>query len=252
MTHLKTNEEIKLMAKAGDITAKAMGAVAKKIYPGIRTIELDKIAEDTISRLGGESSFKKVKGYKHTICATPNDWVVHGIPGEYKLKEGDIVGIDLGSYYKGFHSDMAQTFPVGSISKEAKRFLEVGSKALEEAIKKVKRDNRIGDISSTIQKLVEVGGYSVVRELVGHGIGRQLHEDPLIPGVGKEGKGLKIEKGMVLAIEVIYNKGSKEIQLLPDQWSITTKDGEIAGLFERTIAVTEKGTLVLTRMPTKW
>jgi len=252
MTHLKRDKEIKLMAKAGEITAKAMEAVAKKISPGVKTIELDKIAEDTIAKLGAESSFKKVKGYKHTICTTPNDWVVHGIPGEYKLKEGDIIGIDLGAYYKGFHSDMAQTFPVGEISKEAERFLGVGRTALEEAIKKVNQGNRIGDISSTIQKFVEGGGYSVVRELVGHGVGRELHEDPLIPGVGKEGKGPKIEKGMVLAIEVIYNKGVKEIQLLPDQWSITTKDREIAGLFERTVAVTEKGTLVLTPEPKKW
>ncbi len=249
MIYLKTKNEIEIIHKAGQITAAAMEEVAKNIRPGIKTGELDKIVEDKIKKLGGESSFKKVKGYKHSICATPNDWVVHGIPGNYTLRSGDVIGIDLGAFYKGFHSDMAQTFVVGAVSKEIENFLSVGKKALKEAIKKVKIGNKIGDISSTIQDIVEGAGYSIVRELVGHGVGRDLHEDPLIPGLGKKDTGAQIKEGMVLAVEIIYNQGSQKIQLLDDGWSISTKDGSVSGLFERTVTPTKKGPLVLTRMP---
>lgn len=237
------------MHKAGQITVAAMREVSKKIQPGIKTSELDNIAEGIIKKLGGESSFKKVRGYKHSICVTPNDWVVHGIPGSYTLVSGDVIGVDLGAYYKGFHSDMAQTYVVGKVSEKTEKFLSVGKKALDGAIKKIKIGSRIGDISNTIQEIVEGAGYSIVRELVGHGVGRDLHEDPLIPGVGKKGTGAVIKEGMVLAVEIIYNQGSQKIQLLDDGWSISTKDGSISGLFERTVTPTKKGPLVLTRMP---
>ncbi|OGY26770.1 MAG: type I methionyl aminopeptidase [Candidatus Woykebacteria bacterium RBG_16_43_9] len=249
MIYLKTKDEIKIMHEAGKIAAAAMAEVAKNIRPGVKTSTLDQIVESKIRSLGAESSFKKVKGYKHSICTTPNNWVVHGLPGDYTLAQGDILGVDLGAYYKGFHSDMAHTFAVGKISKEAKKFLSTGETALNKAIKKVKVGGRVGDISNIIQNIVEGAGYSVVRELVGHGVGRDLHEDPLVPGVGKDGGGEEIKEGMVLAVEIIYNRGLYQVQLLSDGWSISTRDGLISGLFERTVAPTKKGPLVLTLMP---
>ncbi|HEX7456297.1 MAG TPA: type I methionyl aminopeptidase [Candidatus Nanoarchaeia archaeon] len=247
MIYLKTKEEIKLIHKAGQIAAAAMREVAGNIRPGVKSSDLDKIAENKIRQLGAESSFKTVDGYKHSICTTPNELVVHGIPGDYVLRNGDILGVDLGAYYKGFHSDMAQTFPVGQVSEEREKFLKVGNLALKGAIKQVKVGGRIGDVSDAIQTVVEGAGYSVVRELVGHGVGRELHEDPLVPGVGKKGAGEEIKEGVVLAIEVIYNQGPPSIQLLPDGWTISTKDGSYSGLFERTLAATKKGPLVLTQ-----
>src|SRR4030067_219952 len=249
MIFLKNKAEIKIMHRAGQIAAAAMSQVAKNIRPGVKVDHLDKIAEKTIHNFGAESSFKKVAGYKHSICITPNDWVVHGIPGDYILREGDILGVDLGAYYKGFHSDMAYTFPVGVVDEDKKKFLEIGRAALIEAIKHVKVGKRIGDISSSIQTTIEDAGYSVVRELVGHGVGRELHEDTLVPGLGKRDTGEEIKEGLVLAVEIIYNKGKPLVQLLPDGWSISTKDGSLSGLFETTVAATKKGPLVLTVWP---
>lgn len=235
------------MARSGAITARTMEEVKTKVRSGITTLELDQIAENKIKQLGGESSFKKVEGYRHSICVSPNDRVVHGIPGNQVLKEGDVLGIDLGAFYDGFHSDMAETVIVGEDKRSARAFLDIGKKALEEALAQVKTGNRIGDISSTIQERIEGAGYSIVRELVGHGVGRDLHEDPLIPGRGKRGSGEKIVAGMVLAVEVIYNEGGHQVQLLEDGWTISTVDGSLSGLFERTIAVTKKGSVVLTQ-----
>ena len=248
MIYLKTKEEIKKMAKAGEIAATAMEEIAKNIQAGVKTSDLDKIAEEKIKTLGAEPSFKKVRDYKYSTCITPNDLVVHGIPGNYILREGDVLGVDLGAYCEGFHSDTAHTFPVGKVSEERKKFLLVGEKALAEAIKKVRVGGRIGDISATIQKIVEEAGYSVVRELAGHGVGRDLHEDPLVPGRGKRDSGEDIRQGMVLAIEVIYNMGKPSIKLLPDGWSIATSDGSLSGLFESTVAATEKEPFVLTKV----
>ncbi|MDP2720894.1 MAG: type I methionyl aminopeptidase [bacterium] len=247
MIYLKTKEEIKIMAKAGQIAASALRQIAKNVRPGVKVNDLDKIADEKIKSFGAESSFKKVNGYQYTICTTPNDWVVHGIPENYVLKEGDILGVDLGAYFEGFHSDLAYTFPVGKVSDERRKFLATGEKALQAAVKKVKIGGRIGDISETIQHTVERAGYSVVKELVGHGVGRNLHEDPLVPGIGKKDTGEKIEEGIVLAVEVIYNQGKPQVQLLPDGWSIATKDGLLAGLFETTVAATKKKPLVLTK-----
>lgn len=235
------------MAKAGQIAASALRQIAKNVRPGVKVNDLDKIADEKIKSFGAESSFKKVNGYQYTICTTPNDWVVHGIPENYVLKEGDILGVDLGAYFEGFHSDLAYTFPVGKVSDERRKFLATGEKALQAAVKKVKIGGRIGDISETIQHTVERAGYSVVKELVGHGVGRNLHEDPLVPGIGKKDTGEKIEEGIVLAVEVIYNQGKPQVQLLPDGWSIATKDGLLAGLFETTVAATKKKPLVLTK-----
>ena len=248
MIYLKTKEEIKIIAKAGKIAAAVMKEVAKNIRPGAKVSDLDKIAEKKTRSLQAEPSFQKVAGYRHSTCITPNDFVVHGIPGDYILCEGDILGVDLGTYYQGFHSDMAQTFPVGKVSQEKKQFLLAGEKALTEAIKQAHVGGRVGDISYAIQTIIEGANYSVVRELSGHGVGRKLHEDPLIPGRGRRGSGEKIKEGMVLAIEVIYNMGKPSIRLLPDGWTIATADASLSGLFERTVAVTDKGPLVLTKV----
>jgi len=237
------------MHRAGQIAAEALAETAKHIRPDRKTIDLDAVAKNAIRRLGAEGSFTKVKGYHYNTCLTPNDQVVHGVPGDYVLREGDILGVDLGAYYKGFHSDLAYTFPVGRVSKESTRFLAVGRKALKEAIRDIKVGGHIGDISNRIQTVVESGGYSVVKELVGHGVGRDLHEDPPIPGRGKKGSGKELREGMVLAVEVIYNLGQPNVQLLADGWSIATRDASISGLFEHTVAVTKEGPLVLTQKP---
>lgn len=247
MNNLKTTKEIEIMKRVGQITAVALKEVEKNIKIGVSTRSLDQIAEKVIKSFGAESSFKKVEGYKYTICSTPNDWVVHGIPSNYLLKNGDVIGVDIGAFFKGYHSDMAHTYLVGEVSEEKKRFLRVGEKTLWEAIKEVKIGNKIGDISNVIQTTIEGSGYSVVKELVGHGVGKKLHEDPLIPGIGKKGKGLDIKEGMVLAIEIIYNMGKPQVALLRDGWTIATKDREPSGLYERTVAVTSKGPVVLTQ-----
>ncbi len=234
------------MAKAGRICAVAMKEVAKNIRPGITTLELDQIVEKIFEKYGGQAAFKKVENYQYTICTTPNDWIVHGIPGNYELKEGDIIGVDLGALLDGYNSDMAQTFVVGKVAPEIQSFLDTGEQALKEAIKQAKVGNRVGDISNTIQTIIEGAGYSVVKELVGHGVGKILHEDPMIPGRGEKGKGEELKEGLVIAIEVIYNRGSAGIVLLDDGWTIATKDGNLAGLFERTVAITKKGPVVLT------
>ncbi len=246
MSYLKTKEEIAIMRRAGKISALAMREVGKIIQPGITTLEIDQLVEDIFRKEGAESAFKKVENYKFSICSTPNDWVVHGLPNKDPLIEGDIVGIDLGCTIEGFNSDMAETFSVGKVSKETQEFLETGKTALNEAIKEVKVGNRIGDISSKIQTIVEDKGYSVVREFVGHGIGKELHEEPWIPGIGKKGTGERLQEGLVIAVEVIYNQGKREVEMLPDGWTIVSKDGSRAGLFERTVAVTSKGPVVLT------
>ncbi|OGY24194.1 MAG: type I methionyl aminopeptidase [Candidatus Woykebacteria bacterium RBG_13_40_15] len=246
MIYLKNRKELEIMKKAGQIAKFAMDEVSKNIIPGEKTASLDRIAERLIESYGAESSFKKVENYNYTTCITPNELIVHGVPGDYILKEGNILGVDLGAYYNGFHSDMSTTFPVGKIAKETERFLMVGRKALKRAIKKVKVGNSIGDISETIQNEVESAGYFIVREFSGHGIGKDLHEDPLIPGFGKSGTGEKIQEGMVFAIEVIYSQRRSTIKLLPDGWSVSTSDSSLAGLFEHTVAATKKGPLVLT------
>jgi len=268
MIAIKTSQEIKIMQEGGKILSGALWEVVRSIRPGISELELDEIAEKFIVQAGGEPGFKRVQGYKHTICISTNDVVVHGIPTRYKLKEGDIVGIDCGVFYKGFHTDMSETLRVKSqISRLPKpgtggqanlksqkddidKFLEIGKNALNEAIKQAKAGNHVGDISNTIQDIVERQrqGYSVVRSLVGHGVGRQLHEEPEVPGylVGKLEKTPLLKEGMVIAIEVIYNMGGPELKLDDDGWTMRTKDKSLSGLFERTVAIAQNGPLILT------
>lgn len=255
MINLKTDQEIKIMKAGGKILADVLFEVLEHAKPGISELELDQLAEKLILEKGGEPGFKKVEGYKHTICVSTNDVVVHGIPTNYVLKEGDKVGIDCGVYYKGFHTDMAQTIKIkdeGLMIKhdEVGRFLKTGERAMWEGIKAAKLGNRVGDISKAIQGVVEGQGYSVVRSLIGHGVGKELHEDPEVPGfldVPIE-KTPELKSGMTIAIEAIYNMGKNDVVYSDgDGWTIRTQDGSLSGLFERSIAITSDGPLILTK-----
>ncbi|MEX2028687.1 MAG: type I methionyl aminopeptidase [Candidatus Curtissbacteria bacterium] len=246
MKTIKTPQEIETMKISGEICAQALKKVLENVRPGIKCTELDKIARREIESRGATSSFMTVDDYKWTICTTINDQVVHGIPGQATLKEGDILGIDIGALYKGFHSDLAISVSVGEVSNEKRDFLEVGRSTLKKAIACAVPGAKVGDISHTIQEGVEKAGYSIVKNLTGHGIGRELHEDPMIPGFGKEGVGPQLKEGMTLAIEVIYAQGTGEVKIEDDNWTISTEDGSLGGLFEQTIAVTNGGPIVLT------
>lgn len=254
MIHMKTQKEIDIMRKGGKILAKTLFEVVQHARAGVTELELDALAEKLIREQGGEPGFQKVPGYHHTTCVSTNDVVVHGIPTDYVLKNGDIIGVDCGVYLDGFHTDMSETVIVGgpqSVSKEVVDFVDTGKKALELAIEQVKPGNHIGHISKTIQMIVQGAGYSVVRELIGHGVGRELHEDPEVPGylLGKIEKTPVLKEGMVIAIEIIYNMGKKEVEYAGnnDDWTIVTADGSLSGLFERTVAVTAHGYEIITK-----
>lgn len=270
----RSESELALMRQSGVITASALKKVIENIKSGVSGLELDKIAEEEIKRLGGEPSFKTVEGYQHTICITFNEQVVHGLPTERKIEEGDVISIDLGTIYQGWHSDVAWSVLVdgsvgqsigsprsrlasgakrvageagGSMSQSDKeRFLRVGEEALWLGVKQAVEGNRIGDISSAIQGKVEGGGYSVVRSLVGHGVGRQLHEEPEVPGYGKAGTGVELKAGMTLAIEVIYAFGKSEVVLEDDGWTISSADKTLTGLFEMSMIVGKEKVEILT------
>lgn len=242
----KTPEEIKIMKASGNICSHVLKRVLENVEPGVSCKKLDDIAKTEIERQGASSSFMTVDDYKWTVCTTINEEVVHGIPTNRRLKQGDILGIDLGALYKGYHSDMAFSLGVGNITEEEKRFLQVGGETLKQAIEKAQVGYRVGDISATIQEGIEANGYSVVRNLTGHGIGKKLHEDPIVPCFGKKGTGPKILENMVLAIEVIYTQGSGEVRLEKDGWTITANDGSLGGLFEQTVAIGQNGPIVLT------
>ena len=256
MIKIKNKEEIEIMEKSGHILAETLFEVIKHVKPGVSEKEIDKLADELIVKQGGEAGFKKVPGYHNSTCISTNEVVVHGIPSDYKLKEGDVIGIDCGVYYKGFHTDMSETVRVrGENSKlkkdEVDKFLETGKRALEEGIKIAKLGNHVGDISKVIQDIVEKqGGYSVVRSLVGHGVGRDLHEEPEVPGFleRKIEKTPLLKEGMVIAIEVIYNMGANDVVYANnDGWTIKTEDGSLSGVFERTVAITSNGPSVLTK-----
>lgn len=268
MIDIKSGEEIEKMREGGRILGEVVSLVLDHATPGTTELELDALAEKFIKKRGAEPGFKRVRGYKNTICISVNDVVVHGIPSPRMLQEGDIVGVDCGVYFQGFHTDMAETrrvsiqnarLPKPGTGVQAKikmqnskdeidRFIETGKRALSEAIKVAKAGNRIGHISKVIQDIVEAEGYGIVRSLIGHGIGRQLHEEPEVPGflAGSIKETPILEKNMTIAIEVIYNRGGKEVMLDDDNWTIRTKDGSLSGLFERSVAITANKPIVLT------
>ncbi len=240
----KSPEEIQIMREGGKISALALQKVLAALRPGVTTLDLDKLAEKTILENGATPSFKTVEEYKFTTCININEGIVHGLPGGYKIKRGDVVSIDLGALYKGLHTDLSYTVEVESTKEKA--FLEAGKRALEAGTFACLAGNRLGDVGYAIQKVIEGSGYTVSEELVGHGIGKELHESPYVPGYGYRGSGIKIEVGMVFAIEVIYQKGKPELALDKDMWTIKTADNSLSALFEHTVAVTLGGPQTLT------
>ncbi len=242
----KTPEQIDKMAAAGEILVRTLNLIEGKIRPGVTTKELDEAAERFIRSQGATPAFKGYRGFPGSICASPNDMVVHGIPGPYKLERGDIISVDVGVVYDGWVADAARTFPVGSISAVASKLLDVTEGSLFAAVPQMKAGNRLGDVSNAIQTFVEAEGLSIVRSLVGHGIGQEMHEDPQIPNYGPAGRGPVLEEGMVFAIEPMVTAGRHQVRMADDHWSIFSQDGSLAAHFEFTIAVTADGPRVLT------
>ena len=246
MVFYKTEEEIDIIRKGAQILSQAHGEVASLIRAGITTLELDARAEEFIQDHGGRPSFKGYNGFPYSLCISVNSVVVHGFPGKYVLQSGDIVSIDCGVFFEGYHSDSAYTHPVEEVSEEAQHLLAVTKASLYLGIEKALSGNRMGDIAATIQANAEKEGFSVVRELVGHGIGRNLHEAPEVPNYGKRGQGLKLQSGLVLAIEPMVNAGTKNIVQEADGWTIRTRDNKPSAHFEHTVVVRKDQAEVLT------
>jgi methionyl aminopeptidase len=242
----KTPEEIERMAAAGAILVRTMNLLAGKIRPGVTTAELDRAAEKFIRSQGAEPAFKGYRGFPGSICASPNSMIVHGIPGPYKLGRGDILSIDIGVIRDGWVADAARTFPVGPISPIARKLLTVTEEALLLAVDQCRDGNRLGDVSHAVQAHVEGAGLSVVRTLVGHGIGRSMHEEPQIPNHGEAGTGILLEEGMVLAVEPMVTAGRHAVRVGEDRWSIYSQDGSLTAHFEFTVAITAQGPRILT------
>ncbi len=248
MVSIKTEEEIKIMREAGRILATVLKEIEKQVKPGITTLELDRACEDFILSYGAKPGFKGQEGFPYSLCASVNDNVVHGYPSNYVLKDGDITSLDLGVLYKGYYSDMAITVPVGKVSFEAKRLINVTKKSLRLGIKKVRPGNTVGDIGNTIQRFVEGQGFGVVRILCGHGIGKELHEEPKIPNFGKRGAGEKLVEGMVICIEPMVTAGDYNLKKSADGYGFATKDGSLSAHFEHTIVITKFGSRILTEL----
>ncbi len=242
----KSVQEIEKMAAAGRVVAETIAHVGEQLEPGITTGELDRIAEEKIRSLGGVPTSQGYRGYPAAICISPNDMVVHGIPGAHAVAEGDLITIDVGVTRDGYIADSAYTFPVGEITDEAQRLLDTGREALLAGIAQAVPGNRVGDISHAVQQLVEGAGFSVVRSLVGHGVGRSYHEDPHIPNFGQPGRGPALSEGMTLAIEPMITAGGPDVYVHEDEWSISTEDGSLAAHFEHTVAITADGPRILT------
>jgi methionyl aminopeptidase len=242
----KTPEQIERMAAAGAILVRTLDLVAGKIRPGVTTKELDQAAERFIRSQGATPAFKGYRGFPGSICASPNAMVVHGIPGPYKLERGDILSVDIGVVLDGWVADAARTFPVGPVSAVAGKLLDATEGSLYAAVDQCVVGNRLGDISHAVQAHVEAQGLSVIRSLVGHGIGRDMHEDPQVPNYGAPGRGPRLEAGMVLAIEPMVTAGRHQVRMADDNWSIFTQDGSLAAHFEFTVAITAEGPQVLT------
>ena len=244
---LKSDAELHQMRLAARVVSAVIELLLESIRPGIKAKDLDGIADSEIKRLGAKPSFKGYRGFPATICVSFNEEIVHGIPGERIVSDGDVLSLDVGAIVGGYHSDSAVTVAVGEVGSEVLDLIEATRLSLEEGISKVVPGNRIGDVSSAIQNFAESRGYGVVREYVGHGIGRALHEEPSVPNFGDPGKGLLLRPGMVIAVEPMLNMGSWRTRVLKDDWTVVTEDGGLSAHFEHTIAITEKGAEVLTR-----
>ena len=243
---LKSERELAIIRRAGNIVGEVLDELAKKIKPKVKTIELDRISERLIKKLGGRPAFKDYKGYPANICTSVNEVIVHGIPGERALQEGDIITVDVGVEIEGYFADGACTYPVGKIDDESRKLIDVTGEALEKAIDSASLNRRISAISCAIQNFVESNGFNVIRAFVGHGIGANLHESPEIPNFGQPNTGARIEEGMVLAIEPMVSSGGYEVEILKDGWTAVTVDRSRVAHFEHTIAVTDNGPEVLT------
>jgi methionyl aminopeptidase len=246
----KSSQEIEGMARAGELVAETIAMLGEHLQPGITTGELDRIAEDFIREHGGVPTSKGYRGFPAATCISPNAMVVHGIPGEHRVEEGDLISVDVGITLGGLVADSAYTYAVGEVDEESARLLEVGKEALEAGIAQARAGNRVGDISHAIQEVVEGAGFAVVRSLVGHGVGRSYHEEPQIPNFGDAGRGPLLQTGMTLAIEPMITVGGPDVYLHDDEWSISTTDGSMAAHFEHTVAVGDGAARVLTRAKT--
>lgn len=248
MVILKQPDEIDKARASSRIVAEVLSVLRERIKPGVTTRELDKIAEGVTEKRGAKPAFKGYRGYPYSLCASVNEEVVHGMPSGRVLKEGDIIGLDFGVYYQGFYGDAAVTLPVGRVSEEAARLMRVTEQSLYAAIEQASSGNRLGDISAAVQETAESAGYSVVRDFVGHGIGRNMHEDPQIPNFGKKGRGIELQTGMILAIEPMVNAGRYRVKILPDGWTVITEDGSLSAHFEHSVAITDNGPEILSRL----
>jgi methionyl aminopeptidase len=242
----KSAAELEIMREAGRVTARALRAVGDAVRPGVTTAELDEVAAEVITSAGARAAFKGYHGFPATICSSRNNEVVHGIPGRTRLSEGDIISVDVGAVVDGYFGDSARTFPVGDVSDEAKRLLEFTRRSLDAGIARCRPGMRLYDIGAAVQSVAEGAGFSVVREYVGHGIGRSMHEEPQVPNYGTAGKGPTLLPGMVVAIEPMINAGGQAVRQLDDGWTVVTADGSLSAHFEHTVAVTEDGPLILT------
>jgi methionyl aminopeptidase len=243
----KSPDEIEAMARAGQVVVETLELLGEQVQPGITTAELDAVAEEYIRSQGGVPTFKGYRGFPGSICASPNSMVVHGIPGPYRLEEGDTISIDVGVTLDGFVGDSAYTFGVGEIDPETQRLLDVCQAALAAGIEEARHENHVGDISAAVQRTTEAAGFSVIRSLVGHGVGRSMHEEPQVPNFGEPGRGPKLAPGMTLAIEPMITAGGPEVCIADDRWSISTEDGSQSAHFEHTVAITEEGPRILTQ-----
>jgi methionyl aminopeptidase len=247
MIAIRTQPELDLIRRSGEILVECFVKIAEALRPGVETRELDRIAEEFIRSRGAVPAFKGYQGYPASICASVNEQVVHGIPGARTLAEGDIVGIDVGVVRNGYYADAARTYPIGAVSEKARRLMRVTQEALDLGIGEAREGKHLSDVSHAIQAHAESNGYSVVRTLVGHGIGRQMHEEPQVPNFGLPGNGPVLAHGMVLAIEPMVNEGKADVLTLKDNWTFVTVDGTLSAHFEDTIAVTSGGPVIMTR-----
>jgi methionyl aminopeptidase len=248
MIILRQPEEIEKLRESNAIVAEILKELRLKVKPGVTTGELDRLAEEMSRKKGAVPAFKGYKGFPYSLCTSINSEVVHGMPSDRVLVEGDIVSIDFGVFYRGYYGDAAITVPVGRISEKAIRLLRVTEEGLYDGIEQAQAGNRLGDISAAVQSHVEAAGYSVVRDFVGHGIGRNLHEEPQIPNYGVKGRGIELKPGMVLAIEPMVNEGTYKVKVLDDGWTVTTEDGKLSAHFEHSIVITQNGPDILSRM----